>query len=1346
MRAMGGTSYSVVGERDRQYYGPPDRQSWTATCDLIVYGPLGLPLTCDSVCCGTHYEASCTIAPYPSCRHSANPLVVPSECGTPPNYSPLNRSLAALRIEFPVVYEGSLYPPTCLTCEQLPMGTADGLTEAQRVQQVRDKYDCLRAGYTAAPTLPIAPVDRAQVQEQAVRNLKLLFELQGHRLLQISDAWDFIRGLYQDFPAIRYDCGPEVRFTPPEVPPSCTGLGPVNGLLDMCARLTADNVPFQLVNNTSVYNECMNLFVTRIQAISSDCQATAYRDAYAKISGTVVAKSMEDLSPDIPGYTFPIDALQVRLHRIDDWYGRVRDNIYTGADPDAKLWSDTEIALSGFWSRINTGGFVQPDGSPTTLDVFNKGLDMDWAVLTAALTNRGSDLPLLRAPLVTVLGESLKNLVDRLRDNVIAHDLGCRFLDCSNGRFNTEVSELYRLLAAIPVDTDLNQELSRVTALTSSPYPGHSRWKSTFDNLYSRHQKFRAAVSDITGTAYNPDDVSNANSPRPPLELLAKLIREAQLKARNYRNFGRFDGTDINVVRSGLAEAQATRINDQVARKVRDLRDRVRDFNDNRNAYVRNLLAELQRQREQDNIMNNAIVKAQRFDNLSQDLAGLRNYAALEEAHFSDLATAVNQVVDQLPDDYLVQLRSYAPFAVSAMNARYDGIRSNDVRADALIRFQPPYSEVFPWTIGAQKGDILNIETRGQWAPTCALKGSDITAPFDRDGLGVDVTGALTGPEGWVLVQQGSRYRAAANVTSSSSSSSSAACGGISVAGGIIGGIIGAIFGGGQEGAQIGASVAGGVCRAIDGFTGTQSSEETRDGREQRTSAAFTTGLRLENTPYKNLPAGGLLLVQMPRHGSEDPSEFDIRRALDIHILQSPMSSIVVVADADIYLVTNDRLCGDSPTNELTVTVRVLEPARALSRALGEAMANVYAQMRQDTETYSQAGRVLQQDLIARREMATQFLRQACGQCDLSRYPESLIGFWNAYVSKELARLERKVEMRAIERELNLQVLEMRAIQHDVEASRRLAYFEQVMTGWSLKNLDGDRLRREIQDLASTVIEYLHPIINIKWPEASDRLLSSDRTLLENLGKGDWAGSIVDLGNREIDAVNQILTRLNDARDVRQISTSLTAVSFPRVGLSSSFLGVHVADPARVQAMWIGLNATNRFTLSIKPEDLYSYSGGAYTLLCSAEAPIIRAMSLIALRDVPNAIHDHWDTIPWTVRTDPGPSLRFVTRVGTGPKDYALADQLEWSSGVRMLSAGYSADYAAETLFYQRAAGLEVGMGLSAFTAFQVDATAIDDHARQSGYSNPLKDADEILLLFQVEKKQGLVDVPGICP
>src|SRR5262249_4064800 len=329
----------------------------------------------------------------------------------------------------------------------------------------------------ALATLPIA--DRDGLEQQLVSRLKALFELVGAWLDPSQQAYTL--DLYISRPTLKYACS---GWSAPPVDPACDA-GALNAYMDMCYRMSVVDVAPQTA--AARLNQCLNQAAT-IAALSPDsCQADAYRAAYEQLLIDLLKKTAANLTA-VSG-RLQQDKLQDQLARINGWYNAERQFYPTqdASNPNERLWTLLGQILRAFWTEAYAKvGISSRDINPldtasvtdTMLnDLFTRGMEADRSVLLAAFSAlpTTSDLPLRGAPLLYILPDGLKVFYARLSDVTMFHDMGCRFaaVPCERSGIQTEVSELFRLLAFLP---DAARFSTQVTASTHV----RSGWRDVF--------------------------------------------------------------------------------------------------------------------------------------------------------------------------------------------------------------------------------------------------------------------------------------------------------------------------------------------------------------------------------------------------------------------------------------------------------------------------------------------------------------------------------------------------------------------------------------------------------------------------------------------------------------------------------------------------------------------------------------------------------------------------------------------------------------------------------------------------------------------------------------------------
>src|SRR6185436_3957363 len=109
-------------------------------------------------------------------------------------------------------------------------------------------------------------------------------------------------------------------------------------------------------------------------------------------------------------------------------------------------------------------------------------------------------------------------------------------------------------------------------------------------------------------------------------------------------------------------------------------------------------------------------------------------------------------------------------------------------------------------------------------------------------------------------------------------------------------------------------------------------------GSDHHSSAGFASGLRLEDTPFPDMPVGSLLVVLT------DPGTDTIR---DVRVVRSAGTSILIKTAADAHFVVNDKHCTDGNGNgpPLSLSVRSMTSELDAAKAAIGAMIDVLDDM-----------------------------------------------------------------------------------------------------------------------------------------------------------------------------------------------------------------------------------------------------------------------------------------------------------------------------------------------------------------------------------------------------------------
>ncbi|SEK79688.1 hypothetical protein SAMN05444354_102369 [Stigmatella aurantiaca] len=1345
-----------------QSFHAPHAEGGDSTC---TYTLVNVPKTYNvgnSAVCGAGSSCNDTTKPiYKSCRHINHGLAAnTAECGPVKRYTAAGASMTQAWTEATSAWTARqtdvvstnlldtsdfVQVPTCKTCEDKP------LSPTSTQSTVNTKYTCLDTQLNAVSTLPsgVAPsgVNRAALESQLTAALKLLYELKADLLTPAQQSR--IRALYTSAPTAKIDCG--VSFAAPAVSPSCViNLGPLNAQLDMCMRLTASHVPAAAAY-TGI-DACIDLADDVAVLGEPICQGEAYREAWRGAWQGMFERSVSSLKREAS--LRPQHAeLQAKLATIQRWYSASRQFLSPTPADDAQLWKDLSKTFSIFWKGLYQGGLLDSSSAQlntSVVDPFNTGLQTDAAVLAAALQPApgASQLPLQGPPLLMLMGDSLRGLHERMEDFSRLHDLGCRFKGCAAGAVKTEVSELWSLFAAMASPTELQGAVNGATHLAGAPSPRRQEWRTLFGLLQQRHGEFQNAVTTTLGTTpYSPTLLTGAQLPSlpEPAVALARLIQDGMARTQSYQASGIFLSTLHDSLHMGIQETKQQALDMQISTSKQALQNAIVDYQNSRSTFIGARVQEMNNTQTQQTLEAHIEQKQAQFGHLAEDLAGLRANAATEEAAFSNFAQSFNTLLEAEGADVENLALERGPpqlLSLSAANARF--VSSSSSGGD-LNNFAVQKNGAV-WKLETHAGDMVNVTVSGQWTPSCALSTAQFFNPSTAQYSPLSQGAPLTGPEGYLVSYQNNSFSAQAysHTEHSSSSNSDRACAGLKAEF-----TIGGEFAKMALGASMSAYASAEACMSSE--TGSRDASEQTNTWEQRASAAYSTGVRVPNTPFPRFPAGSLLLVEMEKQGT------NVAAIRDVHVVQASSNTFLIGAmkglpqgapdpGVDVYLVVNDTAsCTPDASHALSVSVQHLVPLGAAAVQASKAMAQTLTDLRGSTELLVAQGRVLPHELIAKQEAAMAQLHLACAQCDLEQFPPSMMALYNAFLSKELAQMERRVEIRSVERALTLALLEMQGLANDLESTSEIGRMLRLVPAWSLRNLDGEQLRTSAQGLSTLVTDYLYPVIDLRYPSLLATLQTEPK--LTQLVTADWTDSYVNLANTALDAVNSIQTGLSTARlGLQNPSLVMMGLSFPRPGRDVSQSLWRKASGERSAAVWGGLLSGDpsqplRFTLQITPEDLYSVDGASTgTIQCSEATPILRRLVLFWARSGSSSTpNSYYNDQYLRSATQLSPHQVFPTHDGF--KTYYM-EKSQWLTGQSRMLFGLTSEVfsfvQSKELSLPEAQQTSTGEGLSPFSTMTFDVTGL-----RNQIVNPLNAADELIVFMLVDRIPASAPLPA---
>jgi hypothetical protein len=513
--------------------------------------------------------------------------------------------------------------------------------------------------------------------------------------------------------------------------------------------------------------------------------------------------------------------------------------------------------------------------------------------------------------------------------------------------------------------------------------------------------------------------------------------------------------------------------------------------------------------------------------------------------------------------------------------------------------------------------------------------------------------------------------------------------------------------------------------------------DSTSKGDESRDTGSFSVGLRVPGTPFQSMPAGSLLLVQTV------PGSTSLQDVIDVRVLHAPVSSVLIAQNADLYLVVNDLGgCADTSADALSVTITPMQALASQAKQLTGAMAGVYNSLRQRAALASERGVLTPTEISAMHDEAVAQVTTACN-CDFSSYPAPLRELFGTWVNKELVALERQVAMFKDRKSMELAVIERDGLSAELATQAEKRRLQYLLPAWMLRNLDADALRESMRPLLRSLTQELFPFLQLRYPsalvhgsEASSRL----STLLQNT----WATATVDLADQVTHTASVLMTEaVTSIRDNPPTKSSdLAVLSFPNpTGTVPAGSIWFQASPESAGASWSAINNDNARTASfqIRPEDLYSAQGGPSILSCTDSAPVITASALFVSLDS-EATGQRLSSQNWGVPLKIGGAQSFATAAGVPSFRFPSA----WLSQEIPVLFGISGD--AVNVFKQFAATTNVAQGLSPFTRFDVDLSALKPLEDQGilSFASDGSGVPEMLMMFQLETRPQGTSVGGV--
>lgn len=1271
----------------------------TGTC-TVDYTNAG---TAQDVACGTYPVLRDGI-----CRLPAFGEAPKGECGdeSADRASAPGLTLAALAAAQP--YLNPSLPKDCSTQDDLAV-------EPTRLTTTLARLSAAHAVWTNLPA-PAEQEDAAR--RDLARNAKLMYEL-GTVASSPAELAQ-IRALYTSQPEQEMGCGVTDR---PQVSEACRATGISNGLegaLELCTRMLSSHVVSAVF--TVEAERCFQLLAR------PELQAPGCGVEYRTLVETVAEKLFDKLLNEVakPAGAAELQGLSATLSWLDRWYTSAA--IAFAAAP-AELDDATGRVLRAFWKRVYDVGAVLPiafpagdAGSDATkamlATLFSQRIEVDRQVLAAAYA---APAPIDEIPLLLITADALTSLQERLHTSAPLYDFACRIKGCTAAMAN-EATLLLRLIGAIGDDAALQEAITAASPLVRAP------WRDAFTALRARRPALTLAYQRASGNPaatlaelYQPNIVPAAAG-------LKALVQESSAMWASYASHGTLLPRAGGTLRTALNESKLTDTKTLLAQTNALLKTAIDDHQRARGDFANVVLTRINQQQHQARLDAELALMESEYDDLGADLDGLMaSQDQAEQMIGSFMSTYTRRAGEPgwLPAYPITT--STSQLTVHPSEARGDGGRLTDDAQLPGIAVRDPAQPAQPLMIQVAKGDLLNFQISGTWAPTCALRAAKMgrsNSTFE------DPVNAMTSSEGYSTSWGNSKFHATEHSSTDFSSRTTTK----SVCGNIKANLLQVSYMGYDLG---NADVSASYCKAWQ--TGHSEADTTTQGRRNEASAQFAGGLRLAGTPFAKEPAGALLAVEVELVEG-------VERIINVHVVR-PNASILFRGAGKVYLVVNDKGgCTPLNTGTLNVSYSRAQPAAVAAQTLAETMANALAALSTQAQLYIAQGSVTAAELSALQTSAYDQLRAACNGCELSAYPEQVRGMFDAWLTAQVASIERQTRISAAIRALTRLSMRAAAMKQDILGAIDSSRLTALMTSWQLGHLAYHELHGKADLVLEVGNDYVLPMMRIRYPQALTALRSLSNDDIEAVRTADWTMPFDEQANRLRVLIDAVVVRLQQAGLVGGNREVPVILAFPKpVALGAparpSIPGANVVPPERLSGVWepcttpgadgYCLKAHPVFTVT--PEDVYGRVG--IGLGCTEVAPIVRAQAFYAANTgfTGNAA---WNNSPYRFDSFRHEDITFPTEAG--PVNHRIGAELAPLTNGRMRSIAGTATNAWST-FATYALASHDFEGATPFGSFALELGAF-----ATSEAAPFATAHTIAVIFQLDTRGATGPLAGL--
>jgi hypothetical protein len=1098
------------------------------------------------------------------------------------------------------------------------------------------------------------------------------------------------------------------------------------GQLQMCQDLVSNPNTSQSAAAVEL-SHCLAQ-LTALDEAGDTCRL-AMRDPADAVAQTLVKRAQPSFAGDFS------TALPLAFSRIGAWWSAAK----VLAHGDESWFMGQSSALARWlWETIEAQRMPLPgqppdndaDAAKLLTDITSSRLTNDLAILNFAYApGQLNSAP----PLLTMTSDALKTLSDRLERIAPIHDVGCRFKPCRQGAtlVSSATSELVRALATLPDAAAFTTALSAATHVQQQE-----------PEIYGALTKIRDQHVYLE-TAWNllgrPEPFTSLTTVSdPPFEAagLAAMVRAASIAWASYQATGVFvpwhrprltAGTlrqaDLVGFVNGLAsttESHRTTYTERRLETVRDLLEQSKS-----GAALRSQTDQLA------DLLDRGLDIAGRIDGIEQRDLTERAAQSGFQAQFEALASS-----EAIDPDAAYQVQTIPPFSASAADSHYPNGGTRNVVRD---RFHMERLSA---------GQTLRVHVTREWSPTCAITNGNIVDPNAGATVPIIIGEALTGPEGYYVLAEDSRYaswgigrQGSGQLTGAWNSCTSDSLG--------FGNCTHANLPRGEVTGQVGI------------------------GASTKTSATFTSGLRLSTTPYPEAPAGSLVAVITRKNatgGASDPPELDIRvvHRDDVIVATAPpaLEGWPNDGEIEVHFVVNDRAttpdgepCPRLPASALQIELVRSTPLGNVAQPIGMAMSGALAAMEARAPAVIAQGELSGTEATALRTDAWARVQGALlpHGIGLNGLPSELRQLFDTFLERELASIGRRAHRDALQRQLTQLALQIDAIKSQQLFSTDQDRLLHLIPRWRLRDLAGTKLASSAASLSEALTAYAAPVFELRDPASLSNFRAQVTARADDITTNlEITGPYEDVVEELVEFARAVASAVSGAQfelPSSQRRTIVIAIPRPPGEGRAAWTGPwQTVSVTTAKAFWDSVvDASGALSanavLTLSPADIYQGPGGASRLACMDVAPVIRHAGFFFATDgrVPVLAAAGVEIVTTAAITSP---VQFPLVGRT--MSFEFEDPLGIPMRVRALNGNTSSVLVDANgnpgNFGTWPVELDAGAGISPFTSFRLDMRVFET-AESPQIRDVMTRTNAMFAVFEVERRTTNVEawVPGVC-